>query len=188
MTSGGKAGRRPRQSCRREVTPNSRPDCIDEDLRTAAMLEGRPFPQAKAVAAALGISHAAAFRLLSRMKRKGILRMVSVPQLRDDVCECVAFLEPDLADAAAANALVEHVRLDPAVISAARLSGRFELRLEAIHADFPSANGWFKDLANRRGVVRARLCFTKTLFRRWTFAAAILGEACPKKGEADARL
>lgn len=129
------------------------------------------------MAAALGISPTAAFRLLSHLKRTGVLRMISLPRLRHDACECVAYLGTDLMDAGACAALVESIRLDPAVAGAAQLSGRHELRLEAVHADVRAANAWFRDLMSHPGVTGGRLCFTRTVFRRWTHAAAILGAA-----------
>lgn len=157
----------------------------EQDLRVAARLEGRPFPTAKRVARSMGISAAAAFRLLARLRRTGVLRMISLPHLRDDVCECVAYLETSLMDGATSAALEQRIRQDPSVVSAVRLSGRHEIRLEAIHADVQIAQTWFRELIDQPGVLRGRLLFLRTVFRRWAFAAAILGSAYRQEFDSD---
>jgi DNA-binding Lrp family transcriptional regulator len=146
-----------------------------DDLRILAKLEGKPLPRGQALAAALGASPSVAWRRVRNLRRLGALSLVSPVGLRPGMCECVTYLKVDWVHGNSLDPLDSWIANDPAILTAARVTGRYDYRLSSRHQDIGSADDWSRGLLSRPKVAEVLTQFCSTVFNRPTFAAAILG-------------
>jgi DNA-binding Lrp family transcriptional regulator len=141
-----------------------------------AKIEGRPKVRGRDIALELGVSHTSAWRLLTRLEGMGALRFETL--VRRDLsgdCECVVYLKTVLSDRAAIDAFEGMLAADVVVRSIARVAGKDNYRIHAIHRSTQAANAWYRTLLEHPSVCGGTLSFVRTLFDRLTFAAALLG-------------
>ena len=118
--------------------------------RAAAWL---PEEEREALADALGVSPAAAWRLVRGLKRRGALGVVARVGPAPETCECLTYIKVDWVQDVALQALDDWIAGDPAIISGARVTGNYDYRLESRHGSFQAANAWSRGLSH----VTARL-------------------------------
>ncbi len=140
-----------------------------------ARLEGRTLPRGQALADLLEVSHSSAWRTVRRLKRAGALGSVATVRLRPGTCECVTYLKMDWTQTAAMPAMENRIADDPAVVTAARVTGGYDYRLQSVHEDYRCANAWSRDLEAQPHITRVLTRFCRTIFDRPRYAAAILG-------------
>lgn len=140
-----------------------------------ARLEGKPLPRARALAEALDMRPSAAWDFIRRMRRSGVLRLVSPVKLPPDACECITYLRVDAVRPDDLAALERRISADPLVMAAAAITGRYDYRLFSRHADYRSANAWSRDLEASLGVAQVVTRICETVIERPGMAAAILG-------------
>jgi DNA-binding Lrp family transcriptional regulator len=146
-----------------------------DELRLLARLEGRPLPRGDDLAQVLGLKPAAAWKFVRRMRRAGVLRLVSPVRLRPDTCECITDVQVDATRPADLDALESRFSADLTVMCAARVTGVYDYRLISRHHDYKSANAWSRELEMQPGVMRLRTRMCETVRESWRLAAAILG-------------
>lgn len=157
------------------------------DLQFIARMEGRPKAKGREVAAALGVSRTSAWRLLNRLKAKGVIRFETAVR-RDLInggcsCECVVYLKTRLSDQAMVSTFEAGLTGDVSVRSFARISGRYDYRIHAAHPDARAANNWYRTLLDGPAVNGGTLDFIRTVFDRPTNVAALLGIPLDKAGD-----
>lgn len=148
-----------------------------DDLKFIARIEGRPRARGREIAAELGVSHTSAWRLITRLENKGAIRFETAVR-RDFIggeCECVAYLKARLADQGAIDDFEATMMADPRVRRMARIAGKQDYRLQAMHSEPASANAWFRSLLEHPAVLGGELSFIRLLIDRPTYAAAVLG-------------
>lgn len=157
---------------RRRSTPP--PELSHGELVMMSRLEGRPLPRGKALADLLGVSPTAAWRLVRRLRRQGVLGFVSTARIRPDACDCITLLKVDWAHSANLDVLDAHLRADPAIVTADRVTGSSDYRLHSRHADYQAANAWARAIAAHPNVAHAASRFCTALYDRPNYAAARL--------------
>jgi DNA-binding Lrp family transcriptional regulator len=148
---------------------------LDAALEIIAKLEGKPMPTMQDIALMFDVSQTTAFRMITHLKRRGVLKVVDQVRLSDDVCHCIADLRTRLADRQALERLEARLRADPAVSAAAAVTGKYSYRVTALHAGMSEANAWFKALLIEPVVIDGALTFCRRIFDRQHYARAILG-------------
>jgi biotin operon repressor len=146
-----------------------------DDLWIVARLEGKPLLRGQALADALGLSPAAARAHVRRLKRLGVLAFVSSAQLRPETCECITYLQVGGTGPGDLESLDRRIAADPFILLASRLAGDFDCRLYSRHADYRTADAWSRSFEADPRISRISTRFSKTLFERPNYAAAILG-------------
>ncbi len=146
-----------------------------EDLRVLAELEAKPLPRGRALSRALGVSAAVAWSRVRGLQRLGALSIVTLVNHQTRMCECVTYLRVDWVDPSSLDPLDNWILNDPAILSAARITGCYDYRLSSRHCDVRSANDWSRSLLSRPKVAEVLTKFCRTVSDRPNFAAAILG-------------
>jgi DNA-binding Lrp family transcriptional regulator len=162
--------------------PRGRPSraAVNEfDLWLMTRLEGRAPLKARELAQILGVSQSYAWHLTCALRRRGVAKVVAaVRPLTGDV-EVLAYLDGAWDHAEWPGALEAKLRSDPCVADAVQITGRSDVRVRAFHADAAAADAWFRDLLATPGVQDGRMQFTRTLFERPCYAAALLSGSKP---------
>jgi len=158
------------------------PELSREELVLLARLEGRPLPRGQALADLLGVSPTAAWRLVRRLRQQGALGFVSTARIRADACQCVTLLKVQWTQTSNLDALDAHLRADPAIVTADRVTGASDYRIVSRHADYQAANAWTRALAAHVNVAHAASRFCTTVYDRPNYAAARLA-ADTRNGE-----
>jgi len=91
------------------------------------------------------------------------------------MCECVTYLKVDWVHGTRLDLLDSWIANDPAIVTAARVTGGYDYRLGSQHRDMRSADDWSRSLLSRPQVAEVLTQFCTTLFNRPNFAAALLG-------------
>lgn len=151
------------------------PRLTDAELRLVAQIEGQPLLNLRAMAADLGLSPSSVWRVVTRLRRDGAIRYIAAVKAPDDGYAAVTYLSVRWVDPAACDRLEEVLRRDGCVRSAVRLSGRYDYRITTNHADARDADAWLRRLRDDPCVEHACQTFTRTLFDRPNYAAALLG-------------
>lgn len=146
------------------------------ELQALARLEGRPLPRGRALEARLGLSPAAARRMIHRLRARGLLTITGAGPPPPGGCACVTYVHLDWTQARA-EALEARFRDDPAVLIADRLLGPSDYRLFSRHADYRVASAWVRDLEAEPGVSRLGNRFCTLAWDRPHYAAARLASA-----------
>jgi DNA-binding Lrp family transcriptional regulator len=146
-----------------------------DDLRLLASIEGQPLPRGRALAEALGVSAPVAWGHIRRLKRLGALSLCLSVKPPPGSCECITYLQIDGAHFADLKSLDDRIAADPVVIQASRVTGKFDYRLHSVHSDYFSANDWSRNLESDPAVALISTRFSRTVFDRKRYAAAMLG-------------
>jgi DNA-binding Lrp family transcriptional regulator len=147
---------------------------FEVDLEIMARLEGRPLPTIQQLAEMLGVSQTAAFRIIHRLKRDGVLKLADQVRLPDGVCHCIADLRTRLLAKQDIDRLEKRLSRDPHVSTAAAITGKHNYRLTALHRDMAEANAWFKALLAEPAVIDGALIFCRPIIDRRHYAQALL--------------
>ena len=148
-------------------------DALDADLAIMARLEGKPLPTVVELAQMLEVSQTTAFRIITRFKQSGLLKLVDRVKLPADVCHCIADLRTRLTDGAALDRLEARLRDDPCVSTAAAVTGKHSYRVTALHRGMAEANAWFKLLLTEDAVIDGALIFCRPIIDRQHYAQAL---------------
>lgn len=146
----------------------------DVDLEIMARLEGKPLPTIQQLAEMLEVSQTAAFRIVSRFKRDGVLKLADQVRLPEDVCHCIADLRTRLLAKKDVDRLEARLSGDPHISTAAAITGKHNYRLTALHRDMAEANAWFKALLTEPAVIDGSLIFCRPIIDRRHYAQALL--------------
>lgn len=141
------------------------------ELTLLARLEGEPLPRGQALAQTLGISPRAAWKLIVRLRRSGVLKFTSGVRLRAEACECVSDLKVDWSRLAEPEVLEAELRRDPAIVAADRVAGACDYRVASRHRDYRAAAAWDRRLAGLPGVAEVRTRFCGRVQERPRYAA-----------------
>jgi DNA-binding Lrp family transcriptional regulator len=152
-------------------------DAMDADLAIMARLEGRPLPTVVELAQMLEVSQTTAFRIITRFKQSGLLKLVDRVRLPADVCHCIADLRTRLTDGGALERLEARLRNDPCVSTAAAVTGRHSYRVTALHRGMAEGNAWFQALLTEDAVIDGALIFCRPIIDRQHYAQALTGGA-----------
>ena len=150
-------------------------DLTADELRALARLEGKPLPRGQDLADALRMRPSAAWDFIRRVRRSGVLRLVSPVKLPPEACECITYLRVDAVRPDDLAALEHLIAADPLVMVAAAITGRYDYRLFSRHADYRSANAWSRSLEASPGVAQVVTRICETVIERPRVAAAFLG-------------
>jgi len=146
---------------------------VEADLAIMARLEGKPLPTVAELALMLDVSQTTAFRIITRFKQSGMLKVVDRVRLPVDVCHCIADLRTRLTDGAALDRLEARLRDDPCVSRAAAVTGRHSYRVTALHRGMAEANAWFRTLLTEDAVIDGALLFCRPIIDRQHYAQAL---------------
>lgn len=141
-----------------------------------AKLEGKPLPTVHDLAQMFDVSQTTAFRIVSRFKQSGMLRLVDRVRLPDSVCHCIVDLRTRMTDARIIEQLEAKLRSDPHISAAAAVTGRYSYRIRALHASTTEANAWFKTLLTDAAVIDGAIIFCRPIIDRVGYAQALIGE------------
>lgn len=148
-------------------------DALEADLAIMARLEGKPLPTVVELAQMFDVSQTTAFRIITRFKQSGLLKLVDQVRLPIDVCHCIADLRTRMTDGAALDRLEARLRDDPCVSRAAAVTGKHSYRVTALHRDTTQANAWFKALLSDDAVIDGVLLFCCPIIDRQHYAQAL---------------
>lgn len=162
----------PPQPSRQTAAPR---DGLAADLEIMARLEGKPLPTVQELALLFDVSQTTAFRIISRFKQSGMLKLVDRVRLPDDVCHCIADLRTRLCDGDDLSRLEARLRDDPHVSAAAAVTGKHSYRVTALHPGAHEANVWFKALLTEPAVIDGVLIFCRPIIDRHHYAQALVG-------------
>lgn len=154
-------------------TPPPR-DGFEADLEIMARLEGKPLPTTQQLAAMLDVSQTTAFRIISRFKRSGALKLADQVRLPEGVRHCIADLRTRLEVRPDLDRLEQRLRQDPHVTAAAAITGEYNYRITALHRDTAEADAWFKALLSEPAVIDGALTFCRPIIDRRLYAQALL--------------
>jgi len=120
----------------------------------------------RAMADRMGQSGHSLRLLLSRLRSIGAARVAILFDPRRCGRPCEVHLRVQLgsytrADAASFEA---YLQIDPAVTSAAQITGRDDYQIIAFHKDIRAADRWARELGDRGEIARVRLVQVRTLF------------------------
>jgi len=148
---------------------------LEADLAIMARLEGKPLPTVVELAQMLEVSQTTAFRIITRFKQSGLLKLVDRVRLPADVCHCIADLRTRLTDGGALDRLEARLRDDPCVSTAAAVTGKHSYRVIALHRGMAEANAWFRTLLTEDAVIDGALIFCRPIIDRQHYAQALTG-------------
>lgn len=151
-------------------------DGLEADLQIMARLEGMPLPTTMELARLFGVSPTTAFRMLTRIRQSGMLRLVDRVRLPETACHCIVDLRTKLACADDLRRLEDRLANDPHVSLAAAVTGKHSYRITLIHADAAEANAWFKAILTEPAVIDGNLRFCRPILERHHYAKALVGE------------
>lgn len=120
----------------------------------------------RAMADRMGQSSESLRLLLSRLRSIGVARVAALYDPRRCGRPCEVHLRVQLgsytrADIARFEACLQS---DPAITSAAQITGRDDYQIVAFHKDILAADRWARDLGDRAEVARVRLIQVRTVF------------------------
>jgi DNA-binding FadR family transcriptional regulator len=156
---------------------------LEADLRIMARLEGKPLPTTMELAQLFGVSPTTAFRMLTRIRRNGMLKLVDRIRPPEHVCHGIVDLRTRLADAEDLRRLEARLAADPHVSRAAAVTGKHSYRITLMHANAAEANGWFKAILAEPAVIDGVLRFCRLIIDRQSDASALVGEGAGKAVE-----
>lgn len=148
-------------------------DSLAADLEIMARLEGKPLPTVQELAQLFDVSQTTAFRIITRFKQSGMLKLVDRVRLPDTICHCIADLRTRLVDGADLNRLEARLREDPYVSAAAAVTGKHNYRVTALHPGATEANVWFRSLLTEPAVIDGVLIFCRPIIDRHHYAQAL---------------
>ena len=163
----------PPQASRSAAPPR---EAFEADLEIMARLEGRPLPTTLELARLFRVSQTTAFRILTRIRQNGMLKLVDRVRLPDSACHSIVDLRTRLTDAGELARLEARLAADPHVTLAAAVSGKHSYRITLIHAGTAEANAWFKAILNEPGVIDGALRFCRPIIDRHHYARALVGD------------
>lgn len=141
-----------------------------------ARLEGAPLPTTMEMARLFHVSATTAFRMLTRMRQNGMLKLVDRVRPPEGVCHSIVDLRTRLADAEDLRRLEERLARDAHVSLAAAVTGKHSYRITLIHATAPEANAWFKAILEEPAVIDGVLRFCRPIIERHHYARAMVGD------------
>jgi DNA-binding Lrp family transcriptional regulator len=151
-------------------------DSFEADLRIMARLEGRPLPTTMELARLFEVSPTTAFRILTRVRRNGMLKLVDRIKLPENACHAIVDLRTRLSDADDLRRLEARLAGDPHVSLAAAVTGKHSYRITLIHAGAAEANAWFKTILTEPAVIDGVLRFCRPIIERHHYAQALVGD------------
>lgn len=151
-------------------------DGFEADLQIMARLEGMPLPTTMEMAQLFNVSPTTAFRMLTRLRQNGMLKLMDRVRLPDSACHCIVDLRTRLADADDLRRLEARLANDPHVSLAAAVTGKHSYRITLIHASAAEANAWFKAILTEAAVIDGVLRFCRPIIERHHYAKALIGE------------
>jgi DNA-binding Lrp family transcriptional regulator len=151
-------------------------DSFEIDLEIMAQLEGRPLPTTLELAALFNVSQTSAFRILTRIRQNGMLKLVDRVRLPDSVCHCIVDLRTRLTNADDLRRLEARLADDPHVALAAAVTGKHSYRVTVIHANTAEANAWFKAILVEPAVIDGVQRFCRVIIDRHHYARALVGD------------
>ena len=146
-----------------------------DELRVLTRLEGKPLPRGRDLAAILEMGPSAAWSFVRRLRRAGVLKLVSPVRPPRNACDCVTYLRVDAVRPEDLITLERRIADDPRVMDAALITGCYDYRLFSRHADYRAASAWSRSLEESRGVTKVMTRICRTFVERPGVAAAILG-------------
>ena len=149
---------------------------VEVDLEIMTRLEGRPLPTTLELAALFKVSRTTAFRILTRIRQNGMLKLVGRVRLSDDACHSVVDLRARLIDADDLRRLEARLINDQHVALAAAVTGKHNYRVTLIHANTTDANAWFKGILAEPAVIDGDLRFCRPIIDRQQYARALVGD------------
>ena len=152
-------------------------DSFEADLELMVRLEGRPLPTTMELARLLKVSQTTAFRILTRIRQNGMLKLVDRVRLPENACHCIVDLRTRLTDAEDLRRLEARLAGDANVTLAAAVTGKHSYRITLIHADTAKADAWFKDILGEPAVIDGDLRFCRPIINRHHYARALVGDA-----------
>ncbi len=144
-------------------------------LALLARLEGEPWLSMDNLAAKLGLPRKSVGRVVGRLRRSGVLRTVALASAKESACQCIVYLRTRSTDQRALAALEDHLIGDPSITMAAQVTGGYDYRIEALVGDIAEAQAWFRGLLDLEAIGGGTLQLTRTVFKRFGAAAAMLG-------------
>jgi hypothetical protein len=150
-------------------------DSFEADLQIMTRLEGRPLPTTLELAQLFAVSPTTAFRILTRIKRNGMLKLVDHVKLPDSVCHSIVDLRTRLADADDLRRLEARLACDVHVSLAAAVTGKHSYRITLIHANTAEANAWFRAILTEPAVIDGVLRFCRPIIDHPHYARALIG-------------
>lgn len=147
---------------------------LEADLAIMARLEGKPLPTVQDLARMFDVSQTTAFRIVSRFKQSGILRLVDQVRLPDSICHSIVDLRTRMSNARIIAELEARLRSDPHIAAAAAVTGPHSYRIRGLHASTVEANAWFKALLSEPAVIDGRIIFCRPILERQSYASALL--------------
>jgi len=151
-------------------------DGFEADLQIMARLEGQPLPTTMEMAQLFGVSPTTAFRMLTRLRQSGMLKLMDRVRLPDSACHCIVDLRTRLADGDDLRRLEARLANDAHVSLAAAVTGKHSYRITLIHANAAEANAWFKDILTEPAVIDGVLRFCRPILERHHYARALVGD------------
>lgn len=151
-------------------------DGLEADLQIMARLEGMPLPTTMEMARLFNVSPTTAFRMLTRLRQNGMLRLVDRVRLPEAACHGIVDLRTRLASAGDLRRLEDRLAGDPHVSLAAAVTGKHSYRITLIHATAAEANAWFKAILTEPAVIDGTLRFCRPILERHHYAKALVGE------------
>lgn len=143
------------------------------------MLEGRRLPTVQALAKELGLSQATAFRTIARIRKSGMVKLVDLVRLPDDVCHCIVNLRTHLTNARDLQTLEARLKSDPYVVVAAAVTGKHNYRITLVHRSAAEAQAWFRAITTEAGVIDGALILCRPIIDRHQYAQALSGHQSP---------
>src|SRR3990167_186533 len=123
-----------------------RPSVTESDLRVMARLECRPPLAGRDIADMLDVTEAKAWRITYQLRQRGIARTVAALKPRSGDVESITYLRGVWSDPAWPATIEAALLADSTVADAACVTGRFDYRVRAFHADTYGAHAWFREL------------------------------------------
>lgn len=149
---------------------------FEADLRIMARLEGRPLPTTMEMAQLFGVSPTTAFRMLTRLRANGMLKLVDRVKAPENVCHAIVDLRTRLTDVEDLRRLEVRLASDVHVSLAAAVTGKHSYRVTLIHENAAEANGWFRAILAEPAVIDGVLRFCRPILERHHYARAVVGE------------
>jgi len=149
---------------------------FEADLRIMARLEGRPLPTTMEMAQLFGVSPTTAFRMLTRMRASGMLKLVDRVKAPENACHAVVDLRTQLTNGEDLRRLEARLASDVHVSLAAAVTGKHSYRITLIHENTAAANVWFRAILAEPAVIDGVLRFCRPILERHLYARAVVGD------------
>lgn len=152
-------------------------DDLEADLQIMVRLEGMPLPTTMEMARLFKVSPTTAFRILTRIRQNGMLKLVDRVRLPDTACHCIVDLRTRLTSGDDLRRLETRLADDPHVSLAAAVTGKHSYRITLIHANTAGANAWFRAILTEPAVIDGALRFCRPIVDSHRYARALVGDA-----------